>query len=74
VELFDGNYKTFSYVNFYACNAGLLVPQFGDANDGVVLEILSRAVTDRKVMGLDAKAIVLGGGVFNCLTQQVPAI
>lgn len=72
VETFEGDYKTMSYANFYCCNAGLIVPQFGDANDDLVIEILKGLVTDRPVIGLEARHIVLGGGVFNCLTQQIP--
>jgi agmatine deiminase len=72
VEQFEGDYKTLTYANFYCCNAGLLVPQFGDANDSLVLEILKGVVTERKVLGLDARHLVLGGGVFNCLTQPIP--
>lgn len=64
----------FSYVNFYFSNAGLLVPQFEDANDKRVLQILRELCPDLEVVGLPAQHIMLGGGVFNCLTQQVPQV
>jgi agmatine deiminase len=72
VDSFNGDFVPYSYVNFYFCNAGLIVPQFADDNDGRVLEILQKHLPGQKVIGLNARNIVLGGGVFNCLTQQVP--
>lgn len=72
VDSFNGDFVSYSYVNFYFCNAGLIVPQFSDAHDERVLEILQKHLPGQKVVGLNASNIVLGGGVFNCLTQQVP--
>jgi agmatine deiminase len=72
VDSFNGDFVPYSYVNFYFCNAGLIVPQFSDAHDERVLEILQKHLPGQKVVGLNASNIVLGGGVFNCLTQQVP--
>ncbi len=71
-SLFDQKVAPFSYLNFYFCNAALLVPQFGDENDSRVLQMLQKWCTDRPVVGLPATHIMTGGGVFNCLTQQVP--
>jgi len=64
-----------SYVNFYFANECVLVPQFGGDNeesDKEAIRILSELITDRRVVGIDAKAILLGGGNIHCITQQIP--
>lgn len=61
-----------SYVNFYVCNAGVLVPQFGDINDAKAVEIISAAFPDRSVIGINAHDIIVGGGNIHCITQQIP--
>ena len=64
-----------SYVNFYFSNAAVLVPQFGGVNqksDALALELLQRLLPERRVIGLPARVILLGGGNLHCITQQVP--
>jgi agmatine deiminase len=64
-----------SYVNFYFSNAAVLVPQFGGVNqksDALALALLQRLLPERKVIGLPARVILLGGGNLHCITQQVP--
>lgn len=62
-----------SYVNFYVCNSAVLVPQFGDRNDGVALGILGKLFCGRKIVPVPARQLILGGGNIHCLTQQIPA-
>lgn len=65
-----------SYANFYIANSAVLVPQFGGENaasDAHALAILREAFPTRRVIGIDARAILLGGGNIHCITQQVPA-
>jgi agmatine deiminase len=61
-----------SYVNFYITNGAVLVPQFGDEHDQLALDILTPFFPDRKVVGIPARAILLGGGNIHCITQQIP--
>ena len=61
-----------SYVNFYIANDVVLVPQFGDENDKVAIEILTELFPTRKVKGIQARSIIVGGGNIHCITQQVP--
>lgn len=64
-----------SYVNFYFANGIALVPQFGgdnSASDARAIRILSDACKDKKVIGIDARVILLGGGNIHCITQQIP--
>ena len=61
-----------SYVNFYISNAHVIVPQFGDENDGKALEILRPLFPTREVVGVYARDILIGGGNIHCITQQIP--
>lgn len=61
-----------SYVNFYLANGGVVVPIFGDPRDGEALDILQDIFPDRKIVGIPAREILLGGGNIHCITQQVP--
>jgi agmatine deiminase len=64
-----------SYVNFYYVNGAVLVPQFGGENsdsDKRAIEILKELCKDREVVGIPARAILLGGGNIHCITQQIP--
>ena len=71
---YDGNRLPASYANFYFANSSLIVPTFRCKNDEVALDILSKIVTDRPVIGIDSTEIVWGFGSFHCLSQQEPAI
>ena len=61
-----------SYVNFYISNGGVIVPQFGDENDCVAVEILTKLFPERKIYPIYARAIIVGGGNIHCITQQIP--
>lgn len=62
-----------SYVNFYISNGGVLVPQFGDANDRQAVEILKGLFPERKIVPIYARPVIVGGGNIHCVTQQIPA-
>ncbi|HJS16575.1 MAG TPA: agmatine deiminase [Rheinheimera sp.] len=62
-----------SYINFYLCNGGLVVPVFDDANDKVAVEILSKLFPQHQVVTVPGREILLGGGNVHCITQQQPA-
>ncbi len=61
-----------SYVNFYIANAHVVVPQFGDEKDAAALAILQKLFPTRKVVGVYARDILIGGGNIHCITQQIP--
>jgi len=63
-----------SYTNFYIGNTVVIVPFFNDPNDAVALQILQGLFTGRKVIGIDARAMVEGFGTFHCATQQQPRV
>lgn len=61
-----------SYVNFYISNKNIICPQFDDENDKKALEILTNIFPTRKVIGIYARDILIGGGNIHCITQQIP--
>jgi agmatine deiminase len=63
-----------SYANFYIGNTKVLVPTFGQENDAEALEVIQSVFPDRKVVGINARALVYGLGTFHCMTQQQPAV
>ncbi len=67
-----GDRMAASYINFYLCNGGAVIPTFGDQHDALALEMLQKLLPDRKVVGVPAREILLGGGNIHCITQQQP--
>jgi len=67
-----GDRMAASYINFYFCNGGAVVPAFDDPHDQPALDALQKAMPDRKVVGVPAREILLGGGNIHCITQQQP--
>ena len=63
-----------SHANFYIGNSTVLVPVFNSPTDEVVLQQLQPYFPDRKVVGIDCRALVGGLGAIHCITQQMPAI
>ena len=69
-----GNRLAGSYVNFYIANGGIVMPLFDDPHDKAALEKISTLFPDRKVIGIHAREILLGGGNIHCITQQQPGV
>ena len=62
-----------SYANFLIVNEAVLVPIFmQDKNDDRALGIIREAFPRHKVIGLDARKLVIEGGAIHCVTQQQP--
>ena len=68
----DGNPIPASYLNFYIANHSVVVPTFSVQQDETALRILQEVFPDRSVVGLDARAVLSGGGTFHCATQPIP--
>jgi agmatine deiminase len=62
-----------SYVNFYLANGGVIMPLIDPRADALAASALARLFPERRVVGLPAREILLGGGGIHCITQQVPA-
>jgi len=61
-----------SYVNFYLANGALVMPLLDPRTDRAAARVLKRLFPERKVVGVQAREILLGGGNIHCITQQVP--
>lgn len=64
-----------SYVNFYFTNHSVLLPQFGGENtesDLRAVKIMTALCPNRRIVPIDARAILQGGGNIHCITQQIP--
>jgi agmatine deiminase len=68
----EGDRLAASYINFYICNGGIVMPSFGDSNDDVAADILRKVYPGREVVQVFAREILLGGGNIHCITQQQP--
>lgn len=67
-----GDRMAASYINFYFCNGGIILPTFNDPHDKLAMDALQKAMPDMKVVGVPAREILLGGGNIHCITQQQP--
>jgi agmatine deiminase len=63
-----------SHANFYIGNEAVVVPTFGGESDRVALDILAPLFPGRRVVGIDARLVVVGLGAFHCMTQQQPSV
>ncbi|HEX2424409.1 MAG TPA: agmatine deiminase family protein [Actinomycetota bacterium] len=62
-----------SYMNFYLCNGGAIVPVVGrEEEDEPALGQIRAAFPDREVVVVPGWTIHEGGGGPHCITQQVP--
>ncbi len=61
-----------SYINFYIGNSVVVFPQLDPTYDDDVKTILEQQFPSRRIIGIAAKEILLGGGNIHCMTQQLP--
>jgi agmatine deiminase len=71
---YEGQRLPASYANFYIGNGAVLMPVFDDPQDATALRTLHELFPHRRVIGIDARAMVWGLGAFHCVTQQQPAV
>jgi len=70
-----------SYMNFVIANGVVLVPQYykegADSSvrdrDAQAVAVLEKLFPDRKIAGVNAYAVNLGGGGMHCITAHEPA-
>ncbi|OAA83049.1 agmatine deiminase [Clostridium ljungdahlii] len=70
----DGDICIASYMNFLIVNGGVIVPQYEDENDALALKQVQAMFPERKVVGVNTREVVYGGGNIHCITQQQPAV
>jgi agmatine deiminase len=72
VEDREGRVMPASYVNFYVSNASVVVPTYDSRFDDEAVERVGALFPGRTAVGIDARAVLTGGGAFHCITQQQP--
>jgi agmatine deiminase len=68
----EGRVMPASFVNFYIANASVVVPTYGSPFDDEAVQLIGRLFPGRATVGVDARAVLSGGGAFHCITQQQP--
>jgi len=65
-----------SYLNFYICNGGVIVPVAGSEpdKDQAALAAIAAHFPDREAVPVTMRAGPMQGGAVHCLTQQVPRV
>ena len=61
-----------SYANFLIINGAVLVPQYDDPADAIVLERLAPCFPNRTLIGIPCRALIQQYGSLHCLTMQFP--
>jgi agmatine deiminase len=62
-----------SYINFYVANRCVVMPLYDKRWDAAAMRGLQRLFPTRKVLGVETREVLLGGGNIHCITQQIPA-
>jgi agmatine deiminase len=70
----DGTKAPVSYNNFYVGNTVILAAKFNDENDDKALGTVQACFPDRKVIAIDCRDIIYGGGTLHCMSQQQPSV
>jgi agmatine deiminase len=68
----DGRVVPASFVNFYIGNAAVVVPVYGTPWDEEAVARIGALFPGRRAVGVNARAILSGGGAFHCISQQQP--
>lgn len=61
-----------SYVNFYIGSSVIVMPLLDPKRDKLAANQLGKIFPERRLIGVQAREILLGGGNIHCITQQVP--
>ena len=68
----DGQRLPATYANFLIINNAVLMPTYHSSHDEEALKILESVFPDRKVVGIDCRAMIKQNGSLHCATMQLP--
>lgn len=68
----DGERIPATYANFLIVNGGVLVPTYNVPQDQEALDVIQSIFPDRKIVGLDCKALIDQHGSLHCISMQYP--
>ena len=68
----EGEIMPASHMNFVIGNGAVVMPHYSTASADEALRVLAEHFPNHKIIGIDASAILTGGGSFHCITQQEP--
>ena len=69
-----GDRMVTSYLNFYMPNGGLVYPIFHEESDKEAEAILRKLFPKRKLVGIDAHEVFLGGGGIHSIVMEQPRV
>ena len=69
-----GDRMAASYVNFYVGNKVVVMPLLDPEKDAAAMATVGELFPGRRVVGVPAREILLGGGNIHCITQQQPRV
>lgn len=72
-ERHEGRRLAASYINFYQGKDFVIMPGFGVKEDQKAFKELSALFPNKKVVQINTREILLGGGNIHCITMQIPA-
>lgn len=67
----DGKAVPASYANFYLAPDLVLMPCFGHNGEAEARSVLTALMPERRVIGLDCRALISQGGGLHCLAQPL---
>ena len=70
----DGTPMPASYLNFVITNNLVCVPLYSRPADSEALETIAALFPKRRTVGIEATALLYGGGALHCVTSHVPAL
>ena len=66
----DGDIVPASHMNFIIGKGAVVMPHYGTPSADEALRVLAEHFPNHKIIGINASAILTGGGSFHCITQQ----
>ena len=63
-----------SYLNFYIGNRTVVIPSFDIPQDKIVIDVMKTLFPQRRIVAINARRLLIGGGAFHCITCHQPKL